>query len=219
MITKTLKLVLTLSVLFFIGCSLEQDINESSETLNKKFDEVTNTIELTEVMKVMTQEVNSQNNSSQKGPGSSAGEGNLVYYRVSFYSTVSPFNENAVNLGFQNTAFFATSLYLTSEAHTYIWIFFEDEQTTIDNYIANNTVHIEESLEPTVFKITYDTSLTTLDKNTIKGEFDFLISPSYGLNNETWVYRDCCVNGDPCDRFADPFYAYYGLVSEEVLQW
>jgi len=204
MTSKILKLVLTFSILLFIGCTVEEGNGDVLENYSEQ-----------STSRNIDVDTYYDTNSTERvgNIGGQAGMGDLVYYRVSFYNTTSTAIENMVNQNFRSATTYISSFHSTAEAHTFVWIFFDDDLTTVDSFIANNGSNIEESVKPSVYNIIYDVSLTNTDKNIIKSEFNILLTTSNVNNQDYWVFRDCCLNGTPITRFNDPLYPYYGLVS------
>lgn len=203
--TNTLsKITLICLILVAFSCSHEESTNEITQ----------------EATTLEKSSIDFNTNTSNKGGSNEAGPGSYKFYRISYTSGSTTSERLAITMSLKETTTYAIDFYETSDNFSQIWGFFFEDTNTVDNIINQNSLTIlEHETAPSVIRVTYDTSLNEEIKDDIKSEFEIISVFNTNGQSETWAFKDCCLSGNPCDRFTDPFYIYYGLISEQVFQF
>lgn len=206
---KSIKLILAVfSVAVLFNCSAE-NIEESLEV-----EKATSDITFTD---------STSNEPEFNNKFSNTGNNNSKFYRITFNNSTTNIERVIVGLNFSSSVN-SSRVLKTTNPYIQIWEFLNIDTIEVDNFITNNSLTIEDVEPPSVIKITYAPTVTEIVKNEIKSNIgdpnvdgtQILITINTYGQNETWVFKNCCVSGDACNKIAN-FYSN-SIISDVSLQ-
>ncbi|WP_230401620.1 hypothetical protein [Hanstruepera ponticola] len=187
--TKKIKLVLILMIIISSGCSIEDSSIESKSDTELKIKEEN-------ILNDLNTQIESQN--QYRKSSNLAGQGDIVYYRITYYNTTTLNERTTTSNNFNGITAYASTSFNTNNPLTQVWMFFDDDQSLVDNLISQNSAYIQEQVLPSVVDITYSPTVTEIIKEDIRDDFDILIILNENGQDESWLFDDCCVSGETC---------------------